>query len=78
MGKGKPRHKQTVKTPRQRLFTKEFKKGDIVSITRHHHGWEDGRVQGRITSLSTMGCTVTDDEGCTYEIDHPRDIHKVR
>lgn len=78
MGKGKPRHKQTAKTPRQRLFTNEYKKGDLVSVTRHHHGWEDGRVTGRITSISSGSCIVTSEDGCTYEIDYPRDINKLR
>lgn len=78
MGKGKPRHKQTSKTPRQRLFTKEFKKGDLVSITREHHGWHDGRTSGRIISLSANSCTVRSDDGCEYQIDHPRDISKIR
>lgn len=78
MGKGKPKHKQTGKTPRQRLFTNEFKKGDLVSIIREHHGWHDGRTTGRITELSPGSCTVRSEDGAEYQIDHPRDISKIR
>lgn len=82
MGQGKPRQKprpaKKGNTPRQRLFTKEYKVGESVSITRERHGWHDGRASGKIISLSDFSCTVRSDDGCEYLIEHPRDISKNR
>jgi hypothetical protein len=64
-------------TPRQRLFTNEFKLGDRVSVIREEHGWHEGAVEGRITFMTPTSCTVTSDEGSEYSINHPRDIHKM-
>jgi len=78
MRKDKPRHKKPP-TPRQRLFTNEFKLGDRVSVTREEHGWHEGAIQGRITAMTPTSCTVTSDEGpeYQYQINHPRDIRKL-
>ena len=80
MGKGKPRQKppkpEKGNTPRQRLFTKEYKVGDYVSVTRERHGWHDGALSGKIISLSAFSCTVRSDDGSEYLIEHPRDISK--
>ena len=64
-------------TPRQRLFTKEYKLGDHVSITREAHGWHEGARSGYIVEMSDDCGIVLDDEDTpiTYEINHPRDIH---
>ncbi len=43
--------------------------GSWVSVTRSHHGWHDGRVEGVYRNGE-----VTDTEGITYQIDHPRDV----
>lgn len=65
-------------TPR-RKFTDEFKLDQLVYIIRHQHGWEDGRVQGRIRWMSETQATVTDPStGFDYYIDHCRDIRQVR
>lgn len=78
MGKGKPRHKKkNYPTPRQRFFDKEYKLRQRVYINRADGGWYDGSVEGEITKIDPMWCQVTDDEGCTYLINHPRDISKV-
>ena len=66
------------KTPRQRLFTNEFKKGDVVAIIREEHGWHDGRTVGRIVGINEMSATVMTDDGSKFEINHPRDIKKYR
>lgn len=64
-------------TPRRRLFTNEFKLGDRVGVVRTEHGWYDGGLEGRITVLTAGSAEVTDDDGMTYEINHPRDIFKL-
>lgn len=74
--KDKPRHKKPP-TPRQRFFTDEFQLGDLVSVTRHQHGWHDGDLEGRVTAMTPTSCTVTSEDGCDYYIDHPRDINKI-
>jgi len=65
-------------TPRQRLFTDEFKIGDEVSITRTEHGWLDGESGGKIIKLDKhfchVKCTYGNFKGHTFTIDHPRDI----
>lgn len=63
-------------TPRQRLFTKEFKLRDRVYIIRHEHGWSDGADEGTIIGIHSHHCTVQDDAGVKFEINHPRDIRK--
>lgn len=69
--------KKSHPTPRQRLFTDEYKLGDHVCVIRAEHGWHDGGVEGYIVSLSANSCTVFDDEtGYEYFINHPRDIIK--
>lgn len=65
------------KGQRQRLFTKEFSKGDKVHIIRYEHGWLDGSVSGIITEISDFSCTVKSKNGSLYEINHPRDIQKA-
>ena len=65
-------------TPRQRLFTNEFKKGDLVAIIRTEHGWFDGALEGVIVSLSTHSATVRVPGRGVYTIHHPRDIWKCR
>lgn len=66
--------------PRQRFFTEDFRIGETVAIIRHDHGWEDGGLIGRISSLSPTSCTVyvdEEDRRGEYYINHCRDIHKV-
>jgi hypothetical protein len=43
-------------TPRQRLFTNEFKLGDLVSVTREEHGWHEGAVQENRHEFGVMLC----------------------
>lgn len=69
--------KPAPKTPRQRIFTEEFKIGESVAIIRHDHGWEDGRVVGKITSLSPSSATVESEDGGKYFISHCRNIRKA-
>lgn len=57
-----------------RKFTDDFKREDEVSIIRTRHGWFDGRVSGRISSLTDWSATVTDSDGIEYAIEKPRDI----
>ncbi len=58
----------------RRLFTTDFALGDEVSVIRHAHGWEDGRVVGVIVEIADYSCLVRDEDGCEYEIEKPRDI----
>lgn len=64
-------------TQRTRLFTNEFVIGDAVGIVRHRHGWHDGELHGKITSMNSHEATVKSEDGCQYEIEHPRDIRKL-
>jgi len=64
-------------TPRQRLFTDEYKIGDRVAIIREKHGWHDGGVIGNIVDMTPNQAKVRDDDGITYIIIHPRDIYKI-
>ena len=66
----------TKPTPRQRLFTNEFKVGERVYVIRHEHGWHDGNLEGNITSMTAHCAVVKSDDGGIYYIDHPRDIGK--
>ena len=61
-------------TPRQRLFTNEFKLGDKVGIIRTEHGWHDGDLCGTIVWIDPMFAHVEAEDGYTYTIYHPRDI----
>lgn len=64
-----------VPTPRQRLFTDEFKVGDFVIVTRYKHGYFDGGILGQIESLTEYNAYVLIDDGAhRIEIEHPRDI----
>jgi hypothetical protein len=77
MGKGKPRSEEKLcrkPTQRQRLFTNEYALGQEVAIIRSEHGWFDGSAGGIITIISEYYCEVTDEDGITYTINHPRDI----
>lgn len=65
-------------TPRQRLFTNEFKVGDRVYIIREKHGWHDGGVEGVIADMTPHSAIVRSDDGIDYTIEHPRDIGKCR
>jgi hypothetical protein len=63
-----------MSTPRK--FTDSFQLGEIVSITRTKHGWFDGSKGGPIVAISDFTCEVWDEEdGWTYTIEKPRDIH---
>lgn len=75
--KNAPKPQVSPKTPRQRIFTNEFRLGESVAIIRHDHGWEDGGVVGKITSLSPSSATVTSEDGGEYFISHCRNIRKA-
>lgn len=63
-----------MSTPRK--FTNSFKLGEIVFIVRTRHVWFDGSKSGPIVAISDFTCEVWDEEdGCTYPIEKPRDIH---
>jgi hypothetical protein len=74
----KKNKKNKKPTPRQRLFTNEFKFGQRVCVIRHEHGWHDGMLEGVIIGLTTHYAIVKSDDGVKYFIDHPRDIQKIR
>ena len=61
---------------RQRVFSKELKTGDRVSIIRTRHGWYDGALFGKVIEVTDRTCVVLDDNGKKHEIPHPRDIRK--
>lgn len=61
-----------------RKFTDEFKRGDEVRVIRTDHGWFDGRVGGKIVTISDYSCLVRAADGDEYEIEKPRDIYKCR
>lgn len=65
-------------TPRKTFPGEGYRVGQRVSIVRHEHGWVDGVVGGVIRSLSEAWCVVAGDDGCDYEIRHPRDIRPDR
>lgn len=72
-----PKRKANVGTPR-RKFTDHFSINDEVAIIRFEHGWLDGRVTGRIISISNYHCVVSGNDGGKYDIDCVRDIRKIR
>ena len=47
--------------------------GSWVAVIRSRHGWHDYRVQGVYRNGE-----VTDAEGVTYQIAHPRDVRLAR
>lgn len=49
-------------TPR-RIFTKEFRLGQRVSVIRSEHGWHDGEISGEIVEISENSCVVRVSEG---------------
>jgi hypothetical protein len=74
----KKNKKNKKPTPRQRLFTNEFKVGQRVCIIRHEHGWHDGNLEGVIIpGMTPHSAVVKSDDGGKYFIDHPRDIQKI-
>jgi hypothetical protein len=51
------------------------KPGDRVSVIRHRHGWEDGRVTAVIQECHGKGFVAIDEEtGAELEIEHARDV----
>jgi hypothetical protein len=78
VSKGRPRHRNGPTPPRK--FTDSFRLGQAVSIKRTRHGWFDGQIMGKTTSISEYSCAVTVDDGEGYvgdvlDIERPRDIY---
>lgn len=66
-------------TPRQRLFTQEYKLNDKVGVIRSQHGWFEGSVEGHITQISDEEVIVTEEKsGYQHQINHPRDIYLIK
>lgn len=63
-------------TPRQRLFTNEYRIGDEVAIIRERHGWHDGRTIGKIVQMDAYSAVVKTSDN-KFVIEHPRDIRKI-
>ena len=61
---------------------KEFKKGQRVAIIRHSHGWEDGRIEGKVINIGhrSGGAAyyfVKDDNGYEYDVRATRDLREL-
>jgi len=61
---------------------KDYSVGDEVSIIRHRHGWEDGRIKGVVTSVSFRSggaayYTVTDSDGQDYDVYNTKDLRSI-
>jgi hypothetical protein len=62
---------------------KHFNVGNLVSIIRHRHGWEDGRIKGRVSNVDfrkggAANYVVIDENGIEYYVRATKDLNLIK